>query len=270
MSDPKAMAESFNKFFATVGSKLASVFPLSDTSHICPKIIEKSFLFSYVSLSSVVKVISSLDNGKATGLDGICVRSLKAGSPILSYYLQHIFNLSLATGIVPRCWKKKRVTPIFKKGDRDDVNNYRPISLLPVCMKVFEKIVHAQVSIFLDENNILSKYQSGFRNSRSTDTAVLCVSDFVLEEVAKGRYVGAVLVDLKKAFDTVDHKILLKKLFCLGLRDNPFDWFESYLKDREQCSNIGETQSSFTSEGMFGVRFGPWSTSILVVCQRYF
>ena len=126
-------------------------------------------------------------------------KSLKAGSPILSYYLVHICNLSLASGVVPQCWKRKRVTPLYKnKGDVDDVNNYRPISILPICMNVFEKIVHVEVSIFLDENKILS------------------VSDFVLEEVSKGRYVGAVLIDLKKAFDTVDHKILLKKLFVLS------------------------------------------------------
>ena len=85
-------------------------------------------------------------------------------------------------------------------------------------MKVFEKVVHEQVSLFLDENKILHPSQSGFRYGHSTDTAVICVSDFIFEELAKGRYVGAVLVDLKKAFDTVDHQILLKKIFCHGVR----------------------------------------------------
>ena len=150
------------------------------------------------------------------------MRALKAGSPILSYYLTFLFNFSLSTGSVPKCWKKKRVTPVFKKGDTDDVNNYRPISILPITMKIFEKVVHRQVSDFLTSSKILSQSQSGFRNSHSTDTAVICVSDFILEELGKGKYVGAVLVDLKKAFDTVDHKILLKKLFCYGFRDTSF------------------------------------------------
>ena len=91
------------------------------------------------------------------------------------------------------------MTPLDKKGDADDVNNYRPISILPVTMKVFEKIVHSQVAEFLKRNNILSEYQFGFRNSHSTDTAVICVSDFILEEASKGKYVGSVLIDLKKS-----------------------------------------------------------------------
>ena len=256
ITDKKQIAETFNKFFSTVGSKLAAAFTFSETSHISPKSVQDEFFFHSVSLSTVSKIISGLNNGKATGLDDICVKSLKAGSPILAYYLTHIFNLSLRSGVVPKCWKRKRVTPLFKKGDADDVNNYRPISILPIPMKVFEKIVHCQVSEFLEKNNIISEFQSGFRNKHSTDTAVSYVADYVLEEVAKKNYVGAVLVDLKKAFDTVDHVILLKKLFCYGIRDVPFDWFESYLSDREQCSVVGDCKSSFMSEGKYGVPQG--------------
>ena len=211
ITDKKEIAEKFNSFFVSVGSKLAAVFNFSRTDHICPSVCPNSFNFSNVSLATVQKLIKQLDNEKSTGLDGICVKSLKLGSPILSFYLTHIFNLSLSTGVVPKIWKQKRVTPVFKKGEVDSVNNYRPISILPITMKVFEKLVHEQVSSFLDNNKILSPSQSGFRYGHSTDTAVICVSDFILDELAKGNYVGAVLVDLKKAFDTVDHQILLKK-----------------------------------------------------------
>ena len=116
--------------------------------------------------------------------------------------------------------------------------------------------MHFQVSEFLKRNRIISEFQSGFRNGHSTDTAVSFVADYVLGEVAKKKYVGAVLVDLKKAFDTVDHVILLKKLFCYGIRDVPFDWFESYLSDREQCSMVGDSKSSFMPEGKYGVPQG--------------
>ena len=249
-------ANVFNDFFATVGSKLAETFNFNTTNHINPGVNKNLFVFSTVRLSTVQKLISKLDNNKATGLDEINVRALKAGSPILSFYLTYLFNLSLTTGKVPKCWKKKRVTPVFKKGDADDVNNYRPISILSVSMKVFEKVVHNQVYEFLKTSNILSENQSGFRNSHSTDTAVICVSDFILEELGKKKYVGAVLVDLKKAFDTVDHKILLKKLFCHGFRDCSFDWFESYLSDRVQCTVLEGTQSSFTDENPYGVPQG--------------
>ena len=256
ISDKKEMASIFNNFFATVGSKLGENFNFSDTDHISLPMNENHFNFSHVNLSTVQKIISKLDNSKATGLDGINVRALKFGSPILSFYLAHLFNLSLSTGTVPSCWKKKRVTPVFKKGDSGDVNNYRPISILPITMKIFEKVVHSQVSDFLDASDILSQSQSGFRNRYSTDTAVICVSDFILQELGKGKYVGAVLVDLKKAFDTVDHKILLKKLFCYGFRDASFAWFESYLSDRLQCTQLEEISSDLKEEGAYGVPQG--------------
>ena len=114
------------------------------------------------------------------------------------------------------------MTPLFKKGETDDPNNYSPISVLPIAMKVFEKVVHRQVTDFLDENHLLSNSQSGFRNSHSTDTVVTCVSDYILSELSEVKHVGAVLIDLKKAFDAVDHQILLKKLFCYGFRDMSF------------------------------------------------
>ena len=256
VSDKKEMARVFNDFFASIGAKLAETFNFNDTNHINPPINNNHFVFSNVRLSTVQKIISNLDNNKATGLDEINVRALKAGSPILSYYLTFLFNLSLTTGKVPKCWKKKRVTPVFKKGETDDVNNYRPISILSVSMKIFEKVVHSQVYDFLKDSKILSENQSGFRNSHSTDTAVICVSDYILEQLGKKKYVGAVLVDLKKAFDTVDHRILLKKLFCHGFRDCSFDWFESYLSDRVQCTMLENTQSSFTTESPYGVPQG--------------
>ena len=181
ISDKKEIAEKFNSFFVTVGSKLAAAFNFSCTDHVCPSVCPNSFNFSNVSLATVQKLIKGLDNEKSTGLDGICVKSLKLGSPILSFYLTHIFNLSLRTGVVPKTWKQKRVTPVFKKGEVDSVNNYRPISILPITMKVFEKVVHEQVSVFLDNNKILSQSQSGFRYGHSTDTAVICVSDFILD-----------------------------------------------------------------------------------------
>ena len=106
ISGKKEIAKTFNKFFSSVGSKLAAAVNFSDTPHISPPINENYFSFSNVIKSSVQKLISKLDNNKATGLDGISVRALKAGSPFLSYYLTYLFNLSLSSGYVPKCWKK--------------------------------------------------------------------------------------------------------------------------------------------------------------------
>ena len=266
ITDKKEIASKFNTFFARVGSKLASDFTTSGTSHICPPVNQKSFSFSTVQLSTVQRIIRSLENDKATGLDGIDVRALKFGSPILSYYITFIFNLSLTTGSVPKSWKKKRVTPVFKKGDTDELGNYRPISILPITMKIFEKVVHSQVSDFLESCKILNPSQSGFRNAFSTDTAVAHVSDQILKEHGKGRYFGAVLINLKKAFDTVDHQILLKKLFCYGFRDTSLGWFESYFNNREQCTLVGDTSSSFVYEDPFGVS----QARLLAHCCSYF
>ena len=120
------------------------------------------------------------------------------------------------------------------QGDvKTDPSNFRPISILPIPMKIFEKIVHDQVSTFIKENTFLNDRQSGFRKLFSTTTAVLDVSENILEQLDKNNFVGAVLIDLKKAFDTVDHKILLKKLWCYGFQNQSFDWFESYLTDRQ-------------------------------------
>ena len=174
ISDKKEIAKTFNNFFISIGSNLASAFNFTGTSHINPPINQNSFTFSHVTTSSVKKLISSLDNNKATGLDGISVRALKAGSPTLSYYLSYLFNFSLSTGCVPACWKKKRVTPLFKKGNTDDPNNYRPISILPITMKIFEKVVHCQIVNFLDLSSILSSSQSGFRNSLLKNCCDLC------------------------------------------------------------------------------------------------
>ena len=127
----------------------------------------------------------------------IGVKVLKAGLPVLSPILTSLFNKSLMQGYVPTCWKKKRISPLFKTGDPFDVNNYRPISILPVTMKVFEKIIHNQMSSFLIKHNILNTNQSGFRKLHSTSTAVTEVTDFILTEISEGKHTGAVLIDLK-------------------------------------------------------------------------
>ena len=200
--------------------------------------------------------IKYLKNGKATGLDGIGSRILKAGAPVLSIYLSKIFNCSLATGYVPKCWKIKRLSPVHKGDVKTDPSNFRPISILPIPMKIFEKIVHDQVSTFIKENTFLNDRQSGFRKLFSTTTAVLDVSENILEQLDKNNFVGAVLIDLKKAFDTVDHKILLKKLWCYGFQNQSFDWFESYLTDRQQLTLVNNIMSDLLHEDVYGVPQG--------------
>ena len=252
---PKGIADHFNNFFVNVGVTLASKFS-TDTSKVNPPVSEKLFNFSKTNTKCVQDHIKDLKNGKATGLDGIGSRILKAGAPVLSIYLSKIFNCSLATGYVPKCWKMKRVSPVHKGDVKTDPSNFRPISILPIPMKIFEKIVYDQVSTFIKENTFLNDRQSGFRKLFSTTTAVLDVSENILEQLDKNNFVGAVLIDLKKAFDTVDHKILLKKLWCYGFQNQSFDWFESYLTDRQQLALVNNIMSDLLHEDVYGVPQG--------------
>ena len=154
-------------------------------------------------------------------------------------------NLSLSTGVVPDQLKLSCIVPIFKGGDKRKIINYRPISLLPSISKILEKCVFNQVYLFLEENNILNKNQYGFRKGMSTELATADCVNYISEEIDKGNHVVAAFIDLTKAFDTVVHEILLKKLFYYGMRGTELEWFKSYFSDRQQSVKVSNTKSSF-------------------------
>ena len=170
---------------------------------------------------------------KATGLDEISPQFLRDAAPIVCAPLADIFNNSMLKGKIPQSWKNAKVTPIFKAGDPTDVSNYRPISVIPVIMKVFERIVRNQLSTYLNYTKLLYEYQSGFRSKFSTETALIDVTEYIINGFDSGELVGAVMQDLKKAFDKVDLEILTKQLQWFGIKDMPLSWFENYLTDRK-------------------------------------
>jgi hypothetical protein len=236
-----SVANCFNNFLATIGSKLAEKFQSNQSDF--PKY--PPFKFEEITPDSVNKQLQHLDSRKATGTDNLNARLLKDGAHIISFPLAKIMNTSLRTGKIPLEWKQASVTPIFKAGDPQEASNYRPISILPICMKVFECAVHTQLYAFVQANGILCINHSGFRKSHSTCTALIEVTDTILSNMNEGLLTGAVYLDLKKAFDTVDHQTVLKRMSSLGIKDTELSWFSDYLDNRKQCVRINNTESEY-------------------------
>uniref|UniRef100_A0A8C5QZ39 Reverse transcriptase domain-containing protein n=1 Tax=Leptobrachium leishanense TaxID=445787 RepID=A0A8C5QZ39_9ANUR len=154
-----------------------------------------------------------------------------------------LINESLATGYIPKLWKTARVVPIHKSGDSTLVSNYRSISLLPVMSKILEKCVYTQLRDYYQYWNYLTTDQSGFRPNHSTTTALLKVCNDIQAGMEQGNLTGAIFLDFAKAFDTVDHGILLKKLKDSGIGDSTLTWFQSYVSDRSQYVSISGSSS---------------------------
>ena len=162
------------------------------------------------------------------------MKLIKGASASLAKPLSLIINQSLSTGIFPDKLKIAKVVPIYKKDDSTLIDNYRPISLLPVMSKIFEKVVYGQIYDYLISNLLLYKSQHGFQKLHSTETATLEFLDRIYNNLDAGETPISVFLDLSKAFDTLDHSILLKKLDYYGIRGIPLKWFQSYLSGRTQ------------------------------------
>ena len=143
--------------------------------------------------------MNRLNKSKAAGLDKISARLIRECADLICIPIRDIFNQSVSQGIFPDDWKCAKVIPLFKQGDRDDLNNYRPISVISVMAKVFERIVYDQLYAYLEEHNIICKYQSGFRAIHSTVTALLEAADTWAYNIDRGKINAVVFLDLKKA-----------------------------------------------------------------------
>ena len=251
--DKLKVAEKFNSFYTTVASKLVEKLPQSfnkfgknfvESFYRNKCVFPNSYSFSIVSENKVLKYLNSLGINKATGLDGIPSRFVRDGALIIACPLTHVINLSLIQGVVPDDLKSARVVPLFKKNDKTEVGNYRPVSILTIISKVFERVVYDQVESYLDQKKLLYKFQSGFRCRYSTDTCLTHLTHFIKFQMDQGNFVGMVLLDLQKAFDTVDHGILLMKPKALGLSQDVSGWFQSYLSIRQQLVDVSGTLSS--------------------------
>ena len=236
--DPIKIANAFCSFFANIVTTLKEkAFPLCNfTWRKQPNITtktDKKFMFRKVSKQEVEHELKSIKRNKATGMDNLPPGLIKDSAELISAPLTHLINTSLMTSTFPVEWKAAKIIPTYKSGARSNCDNYRPVSVLPVISKVIEKIVHQQVMKYLDTNKLLSKFQYGFRPRLSTEYAATILLDDIRKSIDNDQLVGAVFVDLSKAFDTISHAILLEKIAIYGIKDGELEWFKDYLFSRK-------------------------------------
>ena len=188
--------------------------------------------------------ISKLNVKKAVGLFSIPTSILKKVKNLISKPLEVIFNASFQQGLVPDKFKLARVIPVYKAGSRTYLNNYRPISLLPIFSKLIESLMLKRLTKFVNTRNIIYDKQFGFRANHSTEHAILTTVEQIQSAIDRSEYGCGIFLDFSKAFDTVNHQILLRKLDNYGIRGIAKDWFASYLINRNQIVSIGSKSSN--------------------------
>ena len=212
-----------------------------------PSLITKSLsntiFLEPVTNHEIYKLVMPLKNG-APGYDGIKSDTLKLSVQHICEPLAHVCNMSLMQGVFPQELKLANVLPLYKSGDPQLFNNYRPVSLLPTLSKVLEKVMYTRLMSFLEINDILIGNQFGFRRSHPSYMALMVMINEISQALDSGEHVVGIFLDFSKAFDTVNHSILLKKLYHYGIRGNALEWFENHLSGRQQYVTYNGFSSS--------------------------
>ena len=203
----------------------------------------KTFSFGLASLEDVHNAICSIKS-KAYGADNINITMIKYCSPFIEKYILHILNCCIEEGYFPSNWKCSLVTPLPKISNPLSFSDLRPVSVLPAFSKILEKIMCSQIFSYIDKNEILSKYQSGFRSSHSTASALCQVTDDIITARDRGMVTALVLLDYSKAFDKIDHELMCAKAKFYGFDQTAVKFIKSYLYNRRQIVRVGDSNSS--------------------------
>ena len=240
-TDEQDICSAFNRHFARAGEKLQASVGDLDRTDPCDTVkrVNNAMKFGKVTESEVCQIVSQLKPKTSTGLDGISNWFLKKIVNILKGSLCVVFNKSLSSSEYPELMKVAKVIPLHKTGETNVLDNYRPISLLPVISKVLEKMVYKYTVSHLNENNVLYSRQYELRRKHSTVDAVMNFTAEVLTSFSDNRMVLSVFIDLRKAFDSVSHSTLFRKLEQIGIRDLELNWYKSYISGRKQRVSIG-------------------------------
>ena len=249
INNDQHIANEFNEYFSNIASiALEKLIKTSKThfssylKHSC----DKSLYFAPTDESEVINVVKSFKNSNSTGFDELSTSLLKKVIHSIVPPLVHIFNLSLCCGRVPKNLKIAKIIPVFKKGDKHLFSNYRPIALLPCISKILEKIVYNRLISHLNKYQLLNNSQYGFRARHSCEHALIDLHDRLLNNINNNNHSFGIFLDLTKAFDLINHDILLHKLPYFGIRGTVWDWFNSYLDDRYQFTSYNNRSSAYS------------------------
>ena len=240
------MATTFNNFFVNVAHSVTKRIPRSPKSPLgyCSNENPNSFFIVPSTPYEISDNIDALQYSKSLGPNSIPIKLLKILSPYISSPLAQIINESFHSDIFPEKMQQAKVIPMLKQGYPLTVSNYRPISLLSVFSKISEKLMHKHLYNFLEVNKILYNLQFGFHASHSTNHALISLTECIKNTLDNKNFGCEIFIDLQKAFDTINHQILLNKLKHYGVQGTALEWFDCYLSNRCQYVSVNGHNSS--------------------------
>ena len=247
VSDQYKIANLFNDYFVKIGSSVEQKIPNTDkdfNEYLTNLKIDKTFFLSPTDKNEIMDIIKLFDINKSLGPNSIPIYILKVYKEFFSEKLFQLINISFEAGIFPDLCKLAKVIPIHKKDDKSSIFNYRPISLLPLFSKIFEKIIYKRLYTYFNDNKLIYHQQFGFRANHSTNHALISLTEQIKSKLDTGHYVGGIFIDLEKAFDTVNHTMLCRKLEYYGIRGIPNLLIKSFLSNRKQYVSINGFESN--------------------------
>ena len=260
ITDPLILAEKFNNYFTGLAQSLIDKLPNSTTpfNNYLNSPRPNSFAIIPTTVEELISISHALKTTHSAGLDEIDPSIMHPCINYIAAPLTTIFNCSLSTGIVPSALKIAKIIPILKQGNKEDINNYRPISILPYFSKLLEKLMYNRLYDYVTKMKILFPSQHGFQSGHSTSMALLSIQENISSVIDKNEFSIGIFLDIAKAFDTVDHNILFTKLENIGIRGLVLDWFKDYLTNRKQVVSCQGNLSELMT-----IKFGVPQGSIL-------
>ena len=233
----KEISDGFNNFFSNIGPKLAEQIetPADETIYdYLRNPIENSMFLSPIVEADIINIVNNFKSKTSNDCDNIDMALVKNIIKFIATPLTHICNLSFSSGIFPDLMKMAKIIPLYKAGGKSQFTNYRPVSLLPQFSKILERLFNNRLNNFIEKNNVISESQYGFRANRSTSSALMDLIEQITDNLDNKQITIGIFIDLKKAFDTVNHQLLIKKLRYYGVRGKANTWLQSYLDNRKQ------------------------------------